>query len=1202
MTNRHAHDNNALTSESAVSSRLEDVESFERAEDLLQSRLAKTRREIRRVDLFTACFTCATLTLAILFLGVLCDGWIFSEGLSVRGRVFFVLLLLVVSTSSFLWKVAPILRRRVNALYAAKILEETQQDKHNLTINWLQLCHGANQESHANDDYRAEFNHSATDSQREALKIVALQAARISKRTPDETAADCSSLIRWGIALASLASLCAIYAILSPKNPFVSAKRIVAPTASVERPQALRFDSVEPGDAVVFQGDFLEIEATISGAKTSEKVEVLWETEDGRVSDVAVPMEPTGPSHFKATLPDAPEGFTENINYRVVAGRGSRFESSSEVYHATVRPQPSFRVEKSTLKFPAYTGLPPQTFENQGDVRAIENTTVEIVARATEKLDRAYLLPDGDQTRAIKMAIRPDEPEIATASFTLQWSDDERRSPLFSSYTLLSEDVGGEKNRDAQVYDVSILADLPPTVRWESENAAVAQVPLNDVLRVAFVAEDPDYSIRRAELHVAYGVLQQGDQADQKPNPKPIELPLSASLSKIDAQGATPYVGPQTLRYALVPEKLGLSVGDELEYWGVVFDSKTPEANVGVSEKRVFIVVDPVDSPSDPNEDVEEPAQNENSGDAQGAESSTNQNGGSEGSDSSPENDGQNEGDGEKGSNADQQDGASQEGQDAESSPANDQGESGERTDENASQGNDAQNQNGTTTDSGTESESTQADNQSGGGNQNADSGETESNGGDSSDPSDDSSPNGNSSPGGSSTSPQNGDAAEPDKMGTSGASDDVSEDNQTDAPSLDEAFQKILDYMNANQNRPNENGSDSEAGGTGTSEGTKNPERLGEPSNETDGDHNSQNEVDPNFEPSSDPRSPQGKRSLPTRTSPDKPSDDAPSFQAENPEKIDPNSQRRQGDVDPNTNDFLAQNADPNRQESASSPQKNRNSNITLDPLDQNPSTSADAVNPDAPEAKGDARNVAEGGATEVDNDGKNATGQSSASNSNNNRPENGSSPTSNADGQSDGDDRLGFPNGQGDGSDSLGTRNPSEKKGETPFHGGSDDLGVAHGGGGAGSGLGEIEQGEERLAPADAPRLQYAEKATSLVLEYLEDSLKGKVDKRLLDELNWTEEEARAFLDRWKKMRDAALQDADARDQYLEALKNVSLDERASLDDSTPVDSTWMRDPDEVPKRSGSREASRFKTPDRLSERVKAFTRGVSSSSGAR
>ena len=72
------------------------------------------------------------------------------------------------------------------------------------------------------------------------------------------------------------------------------------------------------------------------------------------------------------------------------------------------------------------------------------------------------------------------------------------------------------------------------------------------------------------------------------------------------------------------------------------------------------------------------------------------------------------------------------------------------------------------------------------------------------------------------------------------------------------------------------------------------------------------------------------------------------------------------------------------------------------------------------------------------------------------------------------------------------------------------------------SGSGRGEIEASEERLSPADAPRLQYAEEATNLVLEYLEDNMKDKIDERLLNELGWTEAETRAFLAKWQRMRD--------------------------------------------------------------------------------
>lgn len=1201
MTNRHASTKDVFLSGSASRpERSEDDETFERAENLLTSRLAKMQREIRRVDLFTACCSCATLALAVMFVGVLCDGWIFSDGLSVRGRGFFVVLLLVVAFLSFFWKVAPILGRRINALYAAKALEDAQQDKHNLTINWLQLCHADKRTVGPHDKDAAMSNEQAQEVRRKTLQIVALQAARLSKKTSDETAVDCSSLIRWGIALACLSSLCAVYTILSPKNPFVSAERIVAPTALIERPQALRFDEVTPGDAVVFQGDFLEIEAVISGAKPSEKVEVLWETEDGRISNVAIPMEPVGSSRFKATLPDVEKGFSENLNYRVVAGRGSRFESSSDLYHATVRPQPSFRVEKTTLKFPSYTGLPSQTFENQGDVRAVENTTVEIVARATEKLTRAYLLPDGDQTRAIKMSIHPEEPEIASASFILEWNDNERRRPLFSTYTLLSEDVENEKNRDAQVYNVSILADQPPTIRWESDSSEVVQVPLNDVLRISFVAEDPDYSIRRAELHVAHGTLQQGDQADQKPNPRPIDIPLSSDSSKIDPQGPTPYVGPQTLRYALVPEKLGLGVGDELEFWGVVFDSKTPEPNVSVCEKRVFVVVNPVDSPSDPNDVTEEePAQNDNSDEGTGANSSSKSNErGGEGTENSHESDGQNDDDNQNaGSN--QQNSHDQNTETSQSADANEQTGNGSDTNEASSSDANGQNQDDAESETGTGADSATEGEQHAGSEQNSSADGTETTGTDTANSSTDS-----PSEGDSTSSEGAPDATNMESKEGSNSSGTAPHNNPDDGnPSQDEAFQKILDFMNASQNSSTDEGNEPNATGNGDSNEAKGSNQQGNNQDETDDTEESQHEVEPHFEPSDNLSKPREEKKLPTRTSSEKPSEDAPSYRAENPDKIDPNSRRRQGDVDPNANDFLAQNADPNQPESPASSKNPRDRNITLDPLDQSQGTSADAVDQNAPEAKGSAGNVPEGGTTEVDRNETGTSGQSSTSNQPHGQPEDAPQSTTETDGQNNSDEQLGTP-GVSSGGDSNSSENQSStnRKGKTPSSGGADDLGAAHGGGGAGSGLGEIEQGEEQLAPADAPRLQFAEKATNLVLEYLEDSLKDSVDRRLLKELNWTEEEARAFLEQWKRMRDAASQDDKARDKYLEALKNVELDDYASLDDSDSVDSTVTRDSHDSRPRAGSREFSRLKTPDRLSERVRAFTRGVSSGSEKR
>jgi hypothetical protein len=58
-----------------------------------------------------------------------------------------------------------------------------------------------------------------------------------------------------------------------------------------------------------------------------------------------------------------------------------------------------------------------------------------------------------------------------------------------------------------------------------------------------------------------------------------------------------------------------------------------------------------------------------------------------------------------------------------------------------------------------------------------------------------------------------------------------------------------------------------------------------------------------------------------------------------------------------------------------------------------------------------------------------------------------------------------------------------------------------------------------------ADAANLDYARKQTDLVLEKLADQLRQKqVDKELLEQLGWTEEEFRLFVERWQKLKAAA------------------------------------------------------------------------------
>ena len=77
------------------------------------------------------------------------------------------------------------------------------------------------------------------------------------------------------------------------------------------------------------------------------------------------------------------------------------------------------------------------------------------------------------------------------------------------------------------------------------------------------------------------------------------------------------------------------------------------------------------------------------------------------------------------------------------------------------------------------------------------------------------------------------------------------------------------------------------------------------------------------------------------------------------------------------------------------------------------------------------------------------------------------------------------------------------------------------------------------------DDPNLEYTKKATDLAIEYLKDQLaKGKPDQKLLDELKWTPDDMRRFVDQWdrfKKQADAA--DPATKKKLEEKMKSLGL-----------------------------------------------------------
>jgi hypothetical protein len=96
-----------------------------------------------------------------------------------------------------------------------------------------------------------------------------------------------------------------------------------------------------------------------------------------------------------------------------------------------------------------------------------------------------------------------------------------------------------------------------------------------------------------------------------------------------------------------------------------------------------------------------------------------------------------------------------------------------------------------------------------------------------------------------------------------------------------------------------------------------------------------------------------------------------------------------------------------------------------------------------------------------------------------------------------------------------------------------------------------------KEGFAPEDArgddPNLDYARKASELVLDRLSDQLeKDQVDQQMLDEMGWTRKDLERFVKRWNEMRSEAQQVGpegdEARQRLDDALKGLGLQPRGT------------------------------------------------------
>jgi hypothetical protein len=119
-----------------------------------------------------------------------------------------------------------------------------------------------------------------------------------------------------------------------------------------------------------------------------------------------------------------------------------------------------------------------------------------------------------------------------------------------------------------------------------------------------------------------------------------------------------------------------------------------------------------------------------------------------------------------------------------------------------------------------------------------------------------------------------------------------------------------------------------------------------------------------------------------------------------------------------------------------------------------------------------------------------------------------------------------------------------PSPSVPKTPTDGAPSDRGQGLPLGGGAPSSAELQGADMggEVPAGEQPNIEYARKATDMVLEYLKDQ-ESNPDEDLLKKLGWTKDDLQDFARRWADLKRAASEDPRAKQQLDDALRSLGL-----------------------------------------------------------
>ncbi|WP_425615090.1 hypothetical protein NA78x_004979 [Anatilimnocola sp. NA78] len=507
-------------------------------ERIIRQQLGRAGSYVKWIEAGSQLITLLIGTLVFFLIAALIDHWVMPLGWFGR----WVMLLAYLGGCGWFLatKLFPLLIRAVNPAYSARAIEEATPTLKNSLVNFLFL-----KQDHAG------VKQSVLDAleQRAATDIGTVEVDTVIDRAP---------LIRMGYVLCGVMAIAAFYKIASPKDPFQTAARVVAPWADLARPSRVIIHEVKPGHDSVYLGSTVEVSADIQGVGSKDEVRLIYTSADGQVLNRVVPMKNiSGGRRYTAMLP-APDddskpasrsssgGLQQGVQYHIEAG-----DAVSSIYEIRVRLAPTIAVAKAELAFPAYTRKPAQTQET-GEISALEGTRVTIHAKANQPIKKAFLELDPRPGSAAETIPLQVEGQLAQGSFVLQLKAD-RVTPWRESYQVRFANEQGEISEQPVLHKLQVQADLPPEVQILAPRQHRMDVPEDGELTIEVRGVDPDFYL--SQLFVS------GKTKDQEQF-KQSFMPASDQPSQA------------TGKFVFRPSERSLKAGTVITYQGIAVDNR----------------------------------------------------------------------------------------------------------------------------------------------------------------------------------------------------------------------------------------------------------------------------------------------------------------------------------------------------------------------------------------------------------------------------------------------------------------------------------------------------------------------------------------------------------------------------------------------------------------------------------------------------